>query len=103
MVMQGLSNSVIQSNLCDANSKWRRKNSVRRRAVHRYRRSSRALNGARRRGPRGRDAGMILIVLLAVLALASGAFLLALAAQVRKRPTAPSIEGVVMSAVTSFF
>jgi len=46
---------------------------------------------------------MILIILLAVLGLASGVFVVALAAQLRKRPAAPSLEGAVMSAVTSFF
>lgn len=46
---------------------------------------------------------MILILLLSVLALASGVFIAALAAAVRRRPTGPSLEGVVLSAVTSFF
>jgi uncharacterized membrane protein YfcA len=47
---------------------------------------------------------MILILLLSALGLASGIFLLALgAAMRRRRPTAPSLEGVVLSAVTSFF
>jgi uncharacterized membrane protein YfcA len=46
---------------------------------------------------------MILIVLLSALGVASLAFALALAAAVRKRPAAPSLEGVALSAVTSFF
>jgi uncharacterized membrane protein YfcA len=46
---------------------------------------------------------MILILLLSALALASGIFLLALAGALRRRPTALSLEGVVLSAVTSFF
>jgi uncharacterized membrane protein YfcA len=46
---------------------------------------------------------MILILLLAALAIASGVFVLALAAQLRRHPTRPSLEGAVMSAVTSFF
>ena len=46
---------------------------------------------------------MILVLLLAVLALASAAFALALGLQLRRRPAAPSLEGVFMSAVTSFF
>ncbi|WP_293370094.1 sulfite exporter TauE/SafE family protein [Phenylobacterium sp.] len=46
---------------------------------------------------------MILILLLSALALASAVFLLALAAALRRRPTAPSFEGLAMSAVTSFF
>jgi uncharacterized membrane protein YfcA len=46
---------------------------------------------------------MILILLLAALAIATGVFLLALAAQLRRHPTRPSLEGALMSAVTSFF
>jgi uncharacterized membrane protein YfcA len=46
---------------------------------------------------------MILILLLAALTIATGVFLLALAAQLRRHPTRPSLEGAVMSAVTSFF
>ncbi|MGZ3378173.1 MAG: permease [Phenylobacterium sp.] len=46
---------------------------------------------------------MILVLLLTALAIASGVFVLALAAQLRHRPTAPSLEGALMSAVTSFF
>jgi uncharacterized membrane protein YfcA len=46
---------------------------------------------------------MILIVLLSALALASLAFALALGAAVRRRPAWPSLEGVILSAVTSFF
>jgi uncharacterized membrane protein YfcA len=46
---------------------------------------------------------MILILLLSVLALASGAFAVALGVAIRRRPVAPSPEGVVMSFVTSFF
>jgi uncharacterized membrane protein YfcA len=46
---------------------------------------------------------MILILLLSVLALASGAFAVALGAAIRRRPVAPSPEGMVMSFVTSFF
>jgi uncharacterized membrane protein YfcA len=46
---------------------------------------------------------MILIVLLSALALASGLFALALGAAIRRRPAGPSLEGVLLSAVTSFF
>jgi len=46
---------------------------------------------------------MILILLLSALALASGIFGLALVAALRRRPAAPSLEGVLLSAVTSFF
>jgi uncharacterized membrane protein YfcA len=46
---------------------------------------------------------MILILLLSALALASGLFALALGAAILRRPTAPSLEGIVLSAVTSFF
>ena len=46
---------------------------------------------------------MILVLLLTALGIASGVFVLALAAQVRRHPTRPSLEGAVMSAVTSFF
>jgi uncharacterized membrane protein YfcA len=46
---------------------------------------------------------MILILLLSALALTSGFFALALGAAIRRRPTAPSLEGVMLSAVTSFF
>ena len=46
---------------------------------------------------------MILILLLTALAVASGVFALALGAAIRRRPVAPSPEGVVMSFVTSFF
>lgn len=46
---------------------------------------------------------MILILLLSALALASGLFALALGAAIVRRPTAPSLEGIVLSAVTSFF
>jgi uncharacterized membrane protein YfcA len=46
---------------------------------------------------------MILILLLSVLALASGAFALALGAAILRRPVAPSPEGAAMSFVTSFF
>jgi len=46
---------------------------------------------------------MILILLLSALAVASGVFLLALIAALRRRPAAPSPEGVLLSAVTSFF
>lgn len=46
---------------------------------------------------------MILILLLAALAVATAIFLLALVAALRRRPAAPSLEGIVLSAVTSFF
>ena len=46
---------------------------------------------------------MILVLLLTALAIASGVFVLALTAQLRRRPTRPSLECAVMSAVTSFF
>ena len=46
---------------------------------------------------------MILILLLTALGVASVAFAVALAIQLRKHPTRPSLEGAVMSAVTSFF
>ncbi len=46
---------------------------------------------------------MILILLLSALALASAIFALALGAAIRRRPTAPALEGVALSAVTSFF
>jgi uncharacterized membrane protein YfcA len=46
---------------------------------------------------------MILILLLCALALASAVFLAALGVALRRRPAAPSLEGVVLSAVTSFF
>lgn len=46
---------------------------------------------------------MILILLLSVLAVASGVYILALGVQLRRAPMAPSLEGAVMSAVTSFF
>jgi uncharacterized membrane protein YfcA len=46
---------------------------------------------------------MILILLLSALALASVVFIAALGAQLRRHPTKPSLEGAVMSAVTSFF
>jgi uncharacterized membrane protein YfcA len=46
---------------------------------------------------------MILILLLSALALASGIFVLALLSALRRRPAAPSLEGVSLSAVTSFF
>lgn len=46
---------------------------------------------------------MILIVLLSALALASGIFALALGSAIRRRPAWPSLEGAVLSAVTSFF
>jgi uncharacterized membrane protein YfcA len=46
---------------------------------------------------------MILILLLSALALATALFAVALAAAFRRRPTAPSLEGVILSAVTSFF
>src|SRR5437016_1063192 len=46
---------------------------------------------------------MILILLLSALALASAIFALALGAAVVRRPTGPALEGVLLSAVTSFF
>jgi uncharacterized membrane protein YfcA len=46
---------------------------------------------------------MILILLLSALALASAIFLLALSVALRRRPAAPSLEGIVLSAITSFF
>src|SRR5512141_1073587 len=46
---------------------------------------------------------MILVLLLAALALASGAFLIALVLELRRRPAVPSLEGAAMSGVTSFF
>ncbi|HLZ75652.1 sulfite exporter TauE/SafE family protein [Phenylobacterium sp.] len=46
---------------------------------------------------------MILILLLTALGLASLVFAAALGIQLRKRPSRPSLEGAVMSAVTSFF
>jgi uncharacterized membrane protein YfcA len=46
---------------------------------------------------------MILIVLLSALALASLAFAVALGVALRRRPAWPSLEGVVLSAITSFF
>ena len=46
---------------------------------------------------------MILVLLLGALALASAVFALALGRQLRRHPAAPSLEGAVMSAVTSFF
>jgi uncharacterized membrane protein YfcA len=46
---------------------------------------------------------MILFLLLSALALASAIFALALGAATLRRPTAPALEGVVLSAVTSFF
>ena len=46
---------------------------------------------------------MILILLLCALALASGVFAVALGRQLLRERPAPSIEGVAMSAVTSFF
>ena len=46
---------------------------------------------------------MILILLLCALALASGIFAVALGRQLLRQRPAPSIEGVAMSAVTSFF
>jgi uncharacterized membrane protein YfcA len=44
-----------------------------------------------------------MILLLSVLALASGIFVLALGTAILRRPTAPALEGVLLSAVTSFF
>ncbi|HZZ32274.1 MAG TPA: permease, partial [Phenylobacterium sp.] len=46
---------------------------------------------------------MILILLLSALGLASGIFLLTFGAAIRRRPAAPALEGVLLSAVTSFF
>jgi uncharacterized membrane protein YfcA len=46
---------------------------------------------------------MILTLLLSALALASAIFALALVAAIARRPTAPALEGVLLSAVTSFF
>ena len=55
------------------------------------------------RAAEGAPAVMILILLLSALALASAAFAVALGLAVRRRPAAPSLEGVLLSAVTSFF
>lgn len=46
---------------------------------------------------------MILILLFSALALASAVFAWALIAALRRAPAAPSLEGVILSAVTSFF
>jgi uncharacterized membrane protein YfcA len=46
---------------------------------------------------------MILILLLSALALASGVFTLSLGVAILRQPTAPALEGVLLSAVTSFF
>jgi len=46
---------------------------------------------------------MILILLLCALGVASAVFLAALVAALRRRPAAPSLEGALLSAVTSFF
>jgi uncharacterized membrane protein YfcA len=46
---------------------------------------------------------MILILLLSALAVASGVFAVALGLALRRRAATPSVEGVVLSAVTSFF
>src|ERR1700735_3757717 len=51
----------------------------------------------------GASAGMILILLLSALAVASGVFAVALGLALRRRAATPSVEGVVLSAVTSFF
>ncbi|THD62180.1 sulfite exporter TauE/SafE family protein [Phenylobacterium sp.] len=46
---------------------------------------------------------MILILLLTALGVASAVFAVALGLALRRRPAAPSLEGVALSAVTSFF